>query len=215
MQLQKRITMQTLKTLCLSFIFVFSSAQAAQYKEGVHYEKLMTPATGQTGLTEIFSFYCGACYRFEPAVNMIKEKLPQGVVFNKSHVNFIGQDSAEVQLMLTKAVIIAKKLGIEQKINSAIFNNLHVKRVTFNAVNDIKNLFIVNGIAEDKFDKLYKSFAINMAAKKMLKLQKWYTQNVQPASVPAFIYDGEYKINPQQLKNIDDWQGLLNHLANK
>jgi thiol:disulfide interchange protein DsbA len=167
------------------------SAWAAQYQEGEHYTVVSERATSKPELREYFSYYCPACRSFESYLSDFKKALPTGASFEKTHVDFMGHTSAEVQFMLGKALVVAEKTG------------------------DIKNVFVLNGGDGDKFDKAFNNFSIVSQAKRNKKVQDKLNKARHLKSVPTFVVNGKYLINSQSLdqKNfIADYQNLIGYL---
>ena len=69
---------------------------------------------------EYFSFYCPHCLRFEPFFGKVKKSLPEGVKFERNHVDFLRFTTPEIQFMLTKALATAQQLKVEDKIAGAL-----------------------------------------------------------------------------------------------
>ncbi len=115
--------MKKLFTLAF-FALLFSTqacSQAVIWQEGKHYTVISDKATDKAEITEFFSFWCPACYNFEPLVADIKKQLPENVAFNKVHVNFMGFASPQVQDEATTALLIGRAMGLEQQVNDGIF----------------------------------------------------------------------------------------------
>lgn len=188
---------------------------AANYTEGEQYTKVNEEITAKPEVREFFSFYCPHCFQFEPFVTKIKATLPAGVKLEKNHVDFLRQASPKVQNMLTKAVIVAEQMGLEEKVTAALFNYIHVQRATFTSEKDIRNIFVLSGADGEKFDKLMKSFSVVSKAKMMKKQQDYFAKKGALTGVPAIIVNGKYRINPQKVdkNNFEqDYTNLVNYL---
>ena len=185
------------KLLGLFAAIVFSaSAMAADLKEGVHYEVIDKKSTGtvKPEIKEFFSYYCPHCLTFEPLAKSLKAKSDeQGYKFVKSHVDFLRAASPQIQQMLSKALITADKLNAPQ-VNDAIFNYIQKQRAVISSEKDIRNLFVINGVDGEKFDKVYNSFAVTAGAKKMKKDQDEMSRKRILQGVPTFIVNGKYKV---------------------
>lgn len=136
-------------------------AQVAQWQEGKHFKVISDTATSEPIITEFFSFWCPACYNFEPLVAQIKQKLDADTKFNKVHVNFMGFAGPEVQDDVTRAMMIGRAVKNEEALNAAIFNYIHRQRATITGLDDVRNIFLVNGVDAAEFDKLASSFGVN------------------------------------------------------
>jgi len=101
------------------------SVNAADFKEGTHYDVISRTATETPEVLEFFSFYCPHCYKFEPLMNLLKKELPDNVKIKKNHVNFLGQNMGP---KITQAYAAAGILKVEDKITPIIFDEIHVQR---------------------------------------------------------------------------------------
>ena len=190
-------------------------ASATNYQEGKHYTVVSEQATKNPEVREFFSFYCPHCLRFEPFMAGVKKQLPAGVKFEYNHVDFLLGASPTMQQTLSKAVVVAEKMGMESKLMGAIFNYIHVKRSVFTSEKDVRKIFVLNGVDGEKFDKLMKSFGVNSNAKQMKKKQNYYSKNRGLTAVPAVIVNGRYRIENLAIdKNNfeEDYNNLVKHL---
>jgi thiol:disulfide interchange protein DsbA len=198
--------------LVLSMPFL---ANAGEYVEGKQYTKVSESVTAKPEVREYFSFYCPHCFKFEPFMHDVKAMLPQGVKFERNHVDFLRAASPEIQAMLSKSVVVAQQLGMENKLVGAIFNYIHVQRAVITSEKDIRNIFVLNGADKDKFDKLMKSFSVNSKAKQMKKNQDAMTAKRALSSVPSIFINGKYRINIKELDQSNfqaDYKNLINYL---
>ena len=130
--------MKKIIILFCAMIMLPLSTLAAQYQEGEHYTVVSERATSKPELREYFSFYCPACRGFESYLSDFKKALPTGATFEKTHVDFMGYTSAEVQFMLGKALVVAEKTGVAKTFSPAMFNYLQTQRATISTEKDIK-----------------------------------------------------------------------------
>ncbi|MFD2166480.1 thiol:disulfide interchange protein DsbA/DsbL [Thalassotalea euphylliae] len=197
-------------TLTISAIPVFAS----EFIEGKHYQVLANPISDKQEVREYFSFYCPHCFKQEPFMNEVAATLPQGVAFNKNHVDSMPGQQPDIEHALTKAIITADRLGEKDKIVGAIFKYIHVDRATFDKESDIRNLFLVNGIDNEKFDKVFNSFSVNALANKMKKnTEQLRAQGVR--TVPTLIVNGKYRPLTNDIKSIAQYKALIQHLLEK
>lgn len=196
-------------------------ACSAEYKAGEHYTVVNDQVSNKQEVREYFSFYCPHCMKFEPIMGVVKKSLPEGASFERNHVDFLRAASPKVQGLLSKAIVVADKMGMEQKIVDAIFNSLQVQRTVITSEQDIRKIFVVNGADGEKFDKLMKSFSINSQAKLMKKNQTYFSTkrgaDGKPYlnAVPTVIVNAKYRINPSALDRnnfVDDYTKLVNYL---
>lgn len=185
------------KLLGLFAALVFSASSfAIDLEEGVHYEVIdkKSAGTAKPVIKEFFSYYCPHCLAFEPLAKNLKGKAEkEGFKFVKSHVDFLRAAGPEVQHMLTKALVASEKLKAPQ-VNDAIFNYIQNQRAVISNEKDIRNLFVINGVDGAAFDKVFNSFAVTAAAKKMKKEQDELSGKRVLTGVPTFIINDKYKI---------------------
>jgi len=184
------------KLLCLvSALFFSASLFAVELKPGVHYEVIdNATASSKPEIKEYFSYYCPHCFTFEPLADRLKAGEDKGnYKFVKSHVDFLRAAGPEIQFMLTKALVTSDTLNVPAA-SKAIFNYIHKQRAPFTEEKDIRNLFVLNGVEGEKFDKVFNSFAVTAAAKKMKKDQDELNRKRVLTGVPTFIVNNKYKI---------------------
>ena len=207
---------QQLFMVLLVPLFAFSiTACAEKYTEGKQYTKVNETISAKAEVREYFSFYCPHCLRFEPFMETVKKNLPEGVKFERNHVDFLRAASPEIQAKLTKSVVVAEQLGMDDKLVGAIFNYIQVQRASITSEKDIRNIFVLNGVDGDKFDKLMKSFSVSSKAKSMKKNQDVMSKKGALKGVPTIIVNSKYRINNQELdeNNFEqDYQNLIKHL---
>jgi len=190
-------------------------ASAANYQEGKHYTVVSAEATKKPEVREFFSFYCPHCFKFEPFMADVKKQLPEGVMFELNHVDFLRGVSPLMQQTLSKAVVVAEKMGMESKLMGAIFNYIHVQRAVFTSEKDVRNVFVLHGADGEKFDKLMKSFGVKSKVTQMKKKQDYYAKSGGLTGVPAVIVNGRYKIENKALdkNNLEqDYNNLVKYL---
>jgi len=212
--------MTALKTLFSGLIAIAlfattTSVQASKYVEGKHYTVISEQSTNKPELREYFSYYCPTCRAYEPYLKEFKKVLPTGVKLEKTHVDFMGHTSAEIQFMLSKAHLIAEKTAIDKKFASAVFKYLQTDRSKVNSENDLRKIFTASGGDGAKFDKGMKSFSIISQAKRNKKVQDKLSKARQLTAVPTMVVNGKYLINSKSLDQkmfFADYTALVEHL---
>ena len=147
-------------------LMLSASAFAIDLKEGVHYEVISKDGTAKPEIKEFFSYYCPHCLSFEPlAKRFEKGAKANGYKFVKSHVDFVSRTGPEIQNMLARALVTAEKLNKPQA-SAAIFDYIHNKRGVFTSEKDIRNIFLLQGVDGEQFDKAFNSFAVKKRSQK-------------------------------------------------
>lgn len=201
--------------LLLSIVLLLPLQACAQekWREGTHYKVIADQATEKKEVMEFFSFWCPHCFNFEPLVKNIKTKLAADVEFKKIHVNFMGFTSAAIQDEVTKAMMVARELKKDEELNQAIFRYIHVSRSAITGMKDLKNIFVVNGVEPEEFDKMISSFGVKSRLNMNNKAVQEYREHV--SSVPSFIVNGKYQATFTRDMNQDDMVDLIVFLSNK
>ena len=207
-----------MKKLFIAFfaiILIPAFANAAKYEEGKHYQVIPGQPTNKPEVREYFSYYCPACRGFEAYLGDIEKSLPAGTKLNKTHVDFMGASSPDIQFMLSKGLVIAEKMGIAKQFNAEVFNYIQTKREVVTSEADIRKIFIAAGGDGAKFDKGMKSFSLVSKAKRNKKIQDKLSQGRYVKSVPTFVVNGKYVINSKELdpKNfLEEYKAIIAHL---
>ena len=179
--------------VALSALFAFSAnSLAAEPVEGKEYKVVSQAPSSQKEVVELFSFYCPHCYAFElqyKIPSQIKEKLPADVKFTQYHVDFLGRQSEN----LTRAWALAIAIKAEEKVKLPLFKAAQAN--TLSSMNDIRQIFIDNGISAEQFDGGINSFAVNGLVSKQQQLVEKY----QVRGVPDFYVNGKYRVNMEGL----------------
>ena len=185
------------KLIGLFAALIFSAGtMAIDIKEGVHYEVINKKSSGtaKPEIKEFFSYYCPHCMTFEPLAKRLDDNAEkEGYKFVKSHVDFLRAAGPDIQVMLTKALVTSKRLNVP-KVSDAIFTYIHKQRAAITKLQDIKNMFLLNGVSSEDFEKTFNSFQVNAAAKKMKKEQDELARLRVLTGVPTFIINGKYKL---------------------
>ncbi len=202
--------MKQLLAIAFALVLAPLSAFAADFQEGTHYTTFnQSPYSGQPTVTEFFSFYCPHCYTFEKNyVPQIKAGLAEGVKFEQNHVDFIGR---EMGPEMTRALAIAQVLKVEDTIKPALFSAIHDARRNFATSNDVRQLFVDNGVSATDFDKASSSFMVNSMMKKWKKAQ----QDSGIRGVPALMVNSKYVVDVGSVQSLEELLELLNYLAKK
>lgn len=181
---------------------------AQQLEEGVHYEVIAEKGTEKPEIKEFFSFFCGACYRFEPIAQAMAEEYPEA--FEKSHVSFINYKGQG--MTMNQAWALAEQLGKEKEISAAIFQRNFVQNNMMGTMEDFEAVFATNGVSKEDFNKMINSFAVRGMANKMDREAANYGVN----STPTFIVNGKYRLLPQGFSEsenfVDDFIAAAGYL---
>ncbi len=160
-------------------------------KAGVQYRQLPTALptddANKVEVIEFFWFGCPHCNSIEPLLAPWLKKQPADVAFRKEHVGF-PQAVKHQQLFYT-----IKALGIEDKMNAAVFDAIHQKRQLLTQTKDMAALAEqLAGIDPKKFTEVFNSFTVKTRMKRAMTL----AENYKVDGVPAFAVNGKYYTAP-------------------
>lgn len=183
--------------VALSALFAFNSASfAEQATLGKEYIQVRQAPSAQKEVLEFFSFYCPHCYDFELTFKIptqIKAGLPKQAEFKQYHVDFLGRQSKD----LTRAWALAMALGVEDKVKTPLFEAAQKDEIK--SMNDIRAIFLANGVTAEQFDGGINSFAVNGLVTK----QEQAAEAFKVRGVPAFFINEQYQLNPEGFSDVN------------
>ena len=184
------------------------ATQAADFKEGTHYEVVKQTATANPEVLEFFSFYCPHCFKFEPLMEQLQASLGEEIKIKKNHVNFIGK---EMGPQLTQAFAAAELLEVEAKFSSLIFDQIHTQKKAINGEEGILAVFEKAGISNAEAQGALASFPATGIASQM----KRNTETFKIRGVPALIVNGKYQVTTSSVKSTEEFIELVTFLTKK
>lgn len=189
-------------TALVCALIMTATLQAKEFSENEHYEVLDTPASTAPEVIEYFSFYCMACYRFEPIAKELAATFPEA--FKKSHTSGLSPKPG-MGSQMTQAYSLALMLNKEQAISESIFKQQFGQRQSIDSPEKIKDIFIQAGVSESDFKRGFNSFSVKARARQMDKDAR--DKNI--TGTPTLIVNGKYKILMNGFRDSDDLIGDL------
>lgn len=194
--------------VALTFVFVASLSQAANYTEGEHYKVLAnstTPRnTDKIEVIEVFWYGCGHCDHFEPRVQAWKKFLQADVDFYQLPAQFNRQWKIHAGLFyLTHA------LKINEKVHQGIFDSIHRQRKSLFSTDDQKAFLAQYGVSEADFDKHHDSFSV----RRQMKMADQMVRTWGISGVPAVIVNGKYMVNASSAGGEENVLEVVNYLV--
>lgn len=180
-------------------------AAPGRFKAGEDYQILEAAVTDTPTVTEYFSFYCPACYRFEPLYSSLKDQVPENTKVTKKHVSFMGGDMGEV---ITRGYAVSVVLDVEDKIVPAIFNRLQVVQNPPRNLGELRQLFVDEGVDGEEFDAAYESFAVNSMASEFDKS----FERIGLRGTPSVVVNGKFHVTPKTIETAEEYYQLINFL---
>lgn len=173
------------------FIAIPATAAETPLVEGTHYARIaggqpFRAERGKIEVVEVFSYQCGHCKNFEPAMTVFASKLPKDVV-----VRYVPASFASDWEPYARAYETARLLGVDKRSHAAVFKALHEERSlprTRPSAEEIATFYQRYGVAPSKFVATYNSDKVTqlLAANDAFILKS----NVQ--GTPTMIVNGQF-----------------------
>ncbi|VAW79509.1 Periplasmic thiol:disulfide interchange protein DsbA [hydrothermal vent metagenome] len=174
----------------LLVLMLFAPLAFGAWKEGVNYERLSAPQPTDNAdkieVRELFWYACPHCYRLEPALHEWLKEKPADVEFVRMPA-ILGPNWE----LLARAYYTAEILGVLDKVHEPIFERLHKERKRIRTPEDVRAIFVKQGISANDFDKAFKSFAVVMKTNRSKRVREMYGIT----GVPTLIINGKYRTN--------------------
>ena len=196
-----------LLTLASAALLSFS-VHAAKFTEGDYYKVLDLPKSETPIVTEYFSLYCPHCYQFEPMIKQLKTKLPENAKLQKMHVSFMGGSMGKV---MSKAFATSVILGVQDKMVPVFFNRIHTMNKPPRNEEEVRQIFIDEGVPAAEFDGAFNSFAVNSMVSRFDKS----FEDAGLTGVPAVVVNNKYLVQTGKIKSADEYFELVNYLLKK
>ncbi|MBP0049468.1 thiol:disulfide interchange protein DsbA/DsbL [Marinobacterium sp. AK62] len=186
------------------------TAQAEEYRANVHYFELPFPVKTQSEetieVTEAFGYLCPHCNSFEPLLSNWRKAQPEDVSFVGLPVVF-GRSWEP----LARAYYVAELSDKVEDTHQAMFDAIHLQRKRFRGEDDLAGFYADFGLPEDKFKKLYDSFAVNMK----LKQGEAKLRGYEVTGVPAMVVNGKYRVTAQSAGGHKQMLDVVDYLVEK
>lgn len=196
--------------MCLlqgSFVYAQSTDNAVN---GL-YKTLPTPVPTQTGkkieVIEIFYYGCPHCFDLEPYLHEWRKKLPADVEFKR----IPGLFSRPEWVKPTKWYYTFEEMGLIEKMHPELFNAIHVQSLDLNDDRVFSAFLKKNGINEQKFMQIYRSFSIQSKVERAKYLSKLYGIS----GVPSIIINGQYVTSPAMAQSYPRLLEIMSFLIEK
>lgn len=160
------------------------------YREGEHYIRLDTPVRtinpNKIEVAEVFWYGCSHCFHFEPMVHAWAKQLPEHVVFVQSPAMWNSVMKTHAQAFYT-----ASALGVFEKVHQPIFDAINLERNMLRNEDSLAELFVKHGVAEDKFRKVFNSFAVKSQVEQADARARGYGI----AGTPEMVVNGKFRVS--------------------
>jgi len=202
----------------LLFVLCFgSSVQAAEmWEKGRHYKELEIPVktrdASKIEVVEVFWYGCPHCYEFNNNhLPKWEENLPKDVDFWMVPATFPGW------VEHAKAFYAAEFLGVLKQLHQPLFDAIQKSPRKYKDVEDLKDVFIANGVKSEDFDKVFEASGFRKISKvdEAVKKVRERIKSYRISGVPALIVNGKYKIGVRDAGNFVNMLKIANFLIAK
>ena len=168
-------------------------AVAQGYQAGTDYD-LISPVqrsrdADKIEIVEFFAYSCSHCYNFEPLLAQWKPGLADDVSFMPSPAVWSAAMEPHA-----KAFYTAQALGVLDTMHGALFAAMHVDRKRLASEGEIRQLFVVNGVAAADFDNAYNSFGVSSQVRQAIARAK----GARVTGTPEMMVAGKYRISTRK-----------------
>lgn len=185
--------------------FSLSGAQAADYEEGVNYQKRAEVKTPSPEIREFFSFWCGHCRGMQSVFVEVEEHFKGKAQFVYNPVNMLGGAMGPES---QKALAVASMMGIEDLFVEELFFAMHDKHEIPKSHSDMAYFFESLGVDDKRFERDYNSF---VAAGKVAQFDK-ATEDLKIDAVPEIAVNGKYIITMESVNSTEELIDLIEYV---
>jgi len=185
------------KILKINALILFLSFFAtAEPEQGKDYELIPSDLIEGQSVTEIFGYWCNACFSFESTVDSLKEQRP-----NVNVVQIPAGNEVYARIFYT---IKALNLGKEAHLN--VYKDIQLLRKNLSSKSDVEEFAKRHNYNQAEFMNVYNSFGIGIKAKNALRKVRELGNAGVLEGVPTIIINGKYKFRrtADVQKNIDN-----------
>ena len=169
------------------------NAQAMEFEEGTHYERLTVPVQtaddSRVEVVEAFSYACVHCKTFDPAVEAWEHEQGAGVDFQRMPAIF-----NQTWAIFAQAFYTAEVLGVTEQVHTPIFKAIHEQGKDLRDPAAMAILFeTFAGVPKPDFEQVYESFGVRS---KMQQAQA-HGRAYGLTGTPSMIVDGLFRTDGQ------------------
>lgn len=178
-----------------TFAPLLALAQPGQvaFEEGKHYD-LISPAlrTANPDKIEVVEFFwygCGHCFTFEPMIAAWKKNLADDIEFNGSPAMW-----NPLMGLHARAHFAAAALGVLDTMHLALFQAMNVDGKRLDSEEEIKALFVANGVDAEAFTKAFNSFGVTS----QVKQADARARAAKITGTPSMMVNGKYLVTTRK-----------------
>ena len=180
----------------IALVFFLSIGVNAQPEQGKDYQLIPSDLIQGQSVTEVFGYWCNACFSFESTVQKMREQRKDIKI-----VQIPAGNEVYARLYYT---IIALDLGEEAHLN--VYKDIQLLRKNLSSKNDILEFAKRHKYDDEKFMNVYNSFGIGIKAQNALRTVRSLANAGVLEGVPTIVINGKYKFKrtADVQRNIDN-----------
>ena len=204
----KKITALT-SVIALAIFVFFANTSQAEFVAGKNYLVLDKPVETETGeqieVRELFWYFCPHCFSVHPKLEEWSEKMDSSAQLVLQPAVFPGWEFGST------FYYVLQELGELERLHSSLFDAIHVQKLNLKTQQDFVTWLSLNGVDEDKANKVFKSFPVKVAVNKA----KANTYKYRITGVPVFIVNGKYTVNATSAGSEEKIFEVIDYLIQK
>ena len=173
-----------LKHISKTLFLLLSLSITAQPQLNKDYEVIPEGLVNDEGITEVFGYWCPACFTFESTVQDIKERRPD-IAINQVPA---GNET------IARLYYTIKALNLGEEAHMNVYKDWQLKRKSFRTESDMAAFAERHGYNAEKFMEVFNSFGVGLKAKNALRLVNSLGNSGVFDGVPTVIVNGKYKV---------------------
>ena len=167
----------------IGIVFFLTFEATAQPEQGKDYQLIPPDLIEGKSITEVFGYWCNACFSFESTVQKMKEQ--------REGVNIVQIPAGNEVYARLYYTIIALDLGEEAHLN--VYKDIQLLRKNLSSENDVLEFAKRHGYDDTRFMNVYNSFGIGIKAQNALRTVRALANAGVLEGVPTIVINGKYK----------------------
>ena len=204
----KKITALT-SVIALAIFVFFANTSQAEFVAGKNYLVLDKPVETETGeqieVRELFWYFCPHCFSVHPKLEEWSKTMDSSAQLVLQPAVFPGWEFGST------FYYVLEELGELERLHSSLYNAIHVQKLNLKTQQDFVTWLSLNGVNEDKANKVFKSFPVKVAVNKA----KANTYKYRITGVPVFIVNGKYTVNATSAGSEEKIFEVIDYLIQK
>ena len=196
-------------TIVFSFT-AFAETSPRKFTAGEHYivldQPVRTSDSSKIEVAEVFSYHCGHCFHFEPALQAWEKTLPEDVVMVQTHAIWNQQMEN-----LARGYYTIMALGIKEQAHMAVFNAIHLHHKSLNTAEQWADFLSTYGTDKASVLKTFNSFGVGSQVKQASARARGYGIT----GTPELVVNGKYRITSSKLKSQEEMLQVAEFLIEK